>query len=71
MYRRTRDIRVTTISTYVDIHFLSVPGLTGYNQGKSSSLYRPPGRVPIHILYVDIPYSSTHIIDNVANINTF
>ncbi|KGR12410.1 hypothetical protein MG3_02487 [Candida albicans P78048] len=43
MYRRTRDIRVTTISTYVDIYFLSVPGLTGYNQGKSSSLYRPPG----------------------------
>ena len=43
MYRRTRDIRVTTISTYVDIYFLSVPRLTGYNQGKSSSLYRPPG----------------------------
>ena len=43
MYRRTRDIRVTTISTYVDIYFLSLPGLTGYNQGKPSSLYRPPG----------------------------
>jgi len=38
-----RNITVTTISAYVDIHFLSVPGLTGYNQGKSSSLYRPPG----------------------------
>ena len=26
--------------TYVDI-YQCVPGLTGYNQGKSSSLYRP------------------------------
>ena len=56
-----RDITVTTISAYVDIHFLSVPGLTRYSQRKSSSLYRHPDRVPIHILHVDIPIAQQQI----------